>query len=139
MLDYLYRGDYNDCKLATEANGYISYGPALPRYVNAIMHVTADEYGIGGLKDLAEKRLVSNLTHEWDDVDFIQLINYVYGRHTFIGSTLRSILARFAARHVSTLKGFESFHEVLNRFPNFMYKFSGEMVERLMQLEKEVT
>ncbi|KAE8131606.1 hypothetical protein BDV38DRAFT_288550 [Aspergillus pseudotamarii] len=139
MLDYLYRGDYDDYKLATEANGYLGQSSAPPRYVNAIMHVTAHEYDIGGLKDLAEKRLLSNLTHDWNDVDFIRLIKYVYAPQTPNNSTLQSIVAQFAARHVSTLREFTSFHEVLKRSHYFMYIFSDEMMERLVQLEKEVS
>ncbi|RAQ73648.1 hypothetical protein COH20_004977 [Aspergillus flavus] len=137
MLDYLYRGDYDEHELATEAQRYQDQGRALPKYANAMMHVTANKYAIRGLKDLTEKRLVSNLIHEWNDTNFIQLIQYVYGPRTPANSTLQTIVAQFAARHVSTLREFQSFHEVLKRFPDFMYVFSSEMMERVIQLEKE--
>ncbi|KAE8366515.1 hypothetical protein BDV27DRAFT_125228 [Aspergillus caelatus] len=137
MLDYLYRGDYDDYELAAEVKGSGGQGPTLPTYVNAIMHVTADVYAIKGLKDLAKKRLVSNLIHEWNDADFIELIEYVYRPNNPANSTLQSILAQFAAQHVSTLRGFQSFHSVLKKLPQFMYIFSGEMMERLARLEKE--
>ncbi|KAB8277739.1 hypothetical protein BDV30DRAFT_204916 [Aspergillus minisclerotigenes] len=136
MLDYLYRGDYDEHELAIEAQRYQDQGPALPKYANAMMHVTANKYAIRGLKDLAEKRLVSNLIHEWNDTNFIQLIQYVYGPRTPANSTLQTIVAQFAARHVSALGEFQSFHEVLKRFPDFMYVFSSEMMERVVQLEK---
>ncbi|RAQ52646.1 hypothetical protein AFGD_004752 [Aspergillus flavus] len=137
MLDYLYTGDYDEHELATEAQRYQDQGPALPKYANAMMHVTANKYAIRGLKDLAENRLVSNLIHEWNDTNFIQLIQYVYGPRTPANSTLQTIVAQFAARHVSTLREFQSFHEVLKRLPDFMYVFSSEMMERVVQLEKE--
>ncbi|KAE8332281.1 hypothetical protein BDV39DRAFT_200429 [Aspergillus sergii] len=140
MLDYLYRGDYDEHELVIEAQRYQDQGPTFPKYANAMMHVTANKYAIKGLKDLAEKRLVSNLIHEWDDTNFIQLIEYIYGPRTPPNATLQSIVAQFAARHVSTLKEFPSFefHGIFKKFPDFMYVFSREMMERVVQLEKEV-
>ncbi|KAB8219312.1 hypothetical protein BDV33DRAFT_204629 [Aspergillus novoparasiticus] len=138
MLDYLYREDYDEHELAIEAQKYQGQGPALPKYANAMMLVTADEYAIRGLKDLAETKLVTNLKCEWNDTDFIQLIEYVHGSHTPPNATLQSIVAQFAARHVSTLKKFETFHGILKEFPDFTYGFSREMMGRVVQLEKEV-
>lgn len=137
MLDYLYRGDYDEHELAIEAQRYQDQGPTLSKYANAMMHVTANKYAIRGLKDLAEKRLVSNLVHQWNDANFIQLIEYVYGLRTPTDSTLQIIVAQFAARHVSTLREFRSFQGVPERFPDFMYRFSSELMERVVQLERK--
>ncbi|KAF5856177.1 hypothetical protein ETB97_007787 [Aspergillus alliaceus] len=107
-------------------------------YANAMMYVTAAKYTIRGLEDLAEKKLVSNLIHEWKDADFIQLIEYVYGPHTPTNPKLQVVVATSATRHISTLQEFQPFHRVLKEFPHFMYIFSSQMMERVVQLEKEL-
>ncbi|KAE8410169.1 hypothetical protein BDV36DRAFT_308176 [Aspergillus pseudocaelatus] len=146
MLDYLYRQVYDDYELLKEVKAQRSQGQVdrhdgiatIPTYVNAMMSVTANKYAIRGLKDLAEKKLVANLMHEWNDAYFIQLVEYVYGANASADPKLEGIVAQFATRHISTLKGFQSFHDALHMWHRFAYLFSREMMERVIQLEKGV-
>ncbi|KNG85666.1 hypothetical protein ANOM_005568 [Aspergillus nomiae NRRL 13137] len=138
MLDYLYREDYDDAELIHEVkalrsqrrvNGHNS--ATIPRYANAMMHVTADKYAISGLRDLAEKKLVSDLIHQWNATDFINLVEYIYELPTPANPKLQSIVAQFATRHIPTFKEYQLFHRVLKSFPYFAYLFSSEMMERM--------
>ncbi|GAB1210461.1 hypothetical protein APSETT445_009254 [Aspergillus pseudonomiae] len=145
MLDYLYREDYDDADLIHEVKAQSSQGqvnghdsPTIPPYANAMMHVTADKYAISGLRDLAEKKLVSDLIHQWNDADFIQLVEYVYELPAPANPKLQSIVAQFATRRIPTLKESHPFHRVLKSFPHFAYLFSSEMMERMVQLQKDI-
>ena len=102
MLDYLYRQAYDDYELLKEVKAHRSQGQVdrhdgiatIPTYVNATMSVTANKYAIRGLKDLAEKKLVANLMHEWNDAYFIQLVEYSHFTMPLICGIVSRIYSR---------------------------------------------
>jgi hypothetical protein len=155
MLDYLYCEDYDDSsELArydygvSQTTAYVNghddttiptWNTKLRKtYLNAMMYVTANKYTIRGLEDLAERKLVSNLTHEWKGSDFIHLIKYIFGSNTPANPKLQGVVATFATRHIPTLKEFQPFHDILKEFPHFAYIFSNLMMERMVQLDKKL-
>ncbi|KAE8406787.1 hypothetical protein BDV37DRAFT_269814 [Aspergillus pseudonomiae] len=108
MIDYLYRDDYDDTS-----------------------ELTIEEQNRSSPEQL-------NLTHQWKDAFFIQLVKYVYGPHAPANLNLQDTVATFTTRHISTLKELQSFHEICKKSPHFIYKFSTLLMERVVQLETEL-
>ncbi|KAB8239055.1 BTB/POZ domain-containing protein [Aspergillus alliaceus] len=106
--------------------------------VNAKMHVLADKYAVERLKDHSKEKLKANLTHEWNDTDFLWLIEYTYGPHSRPNPELRGVIVTFAVQHLSTLDKLPQFHQVHKEFSEFGSDLLTRTIERVVQLEKYI-
>ncbi|KAE8395890.1 hypothetical protein BDV23DRAFT_193660 [Aspergillus alliaceus] len=106
--------------------------------VNAKMHVLADKYAVERLKDHSKEKLKANLTREWNDTDFLWLIEYTYGPHSPPNSELRDVIVTFAVQHLSTLDKLPQFHQVHKEFSEFGSDLLTRTIERVVQLEKYI-
>ena len=162
MIDYLYCADYEDCdespmvelaeeqteistidKIADTAGSDMAAVASVPAKekrarLNAEIYVIADKYQIEGLKILAMQKMESSLQSNWTDTEFIHTIQYVYGPNSPSHSELRDILSRSAVQHLSTLEHQQHFHETLKTFTAFSYDFSSLMMQKVLQLEREL-
>ncbi|KAH8431039.1 uncharacterized protein LDX57_008700 [Aspergillus melleus] len=102
------------------------------------MYNAADKYAINGLMILSKEKSQSIFRDDFEDIPFIQTIEYVYGPESPPHSELRDTIATFAVRHHSTLKGLDQFHEVRKKFLEFSFDFSTAMMERMDELETEM-
>ncbi|KAE8334602.1 hypothetical protein BDV24DRAFT_172222 [Aspergillus arachidicola] len=153
MFDFLYRADYDDSvemslddvthPQVTQQQNHIE-GEQAPATVelahrhNAKVYVVADKYVIEELKNLSRRKLESRLKSQWSDTEFIPLIEYVYGSASPPQSDLRQVISTFAVQHLATLKSSAAFHEVRRQYPDFVHDLSTIMMERVMQLEKQL-
>ncbi|KAI2994194.1 hypothetical protein CBS147345_10029 [Aspergillus niger] len=139
MIDYFYRGDYDDSPdkshLATNP-GYDS--PTTKAHVNIEMYNMADKYAIEPLMALAKKKLEYRLTLVWDNKEFIQIIEKVYGEDSPQNSKLRETIAKFAVEHLATLIELPRFDEVRSEYPLFSYDFSTSMIQRMARVETKL-
>lgn len=71
-------------------------------------------------------------------MEFIPIIEHVYGPDNLTESELRGVLSRFAIKHLLTLKESQRFHKILKQFPDFVYDFSTLMMEKGSSTGKEL-
>jgi len=109
-----------------------------PAHINAWMYIIADKYFIQGLKELAKAKFELNFETSWEDTKFISVIGIIYGPSHPKDSDLRGLVAKLAVQHLASLKDQQEFHAVLKNYPDFAYNFSILMMDKVLQLEKEV-
>ncbi|OJJ75276.1 hypothetical protein ASPBRDRAFT_53205 [Aspergillus brasiliensis CBS 101740] len=133
MIDYFYRGDYDDHPATSPNNGT---RPTTKAHTHIKMYNIADKYAIEPLMVLAKKKLKYRLALVWDNKEFIQIIEQVYGPDSPQNSKLRGTIAKLAVEHLATLDEITGFHEVRNEYPLFGYDFSTAMIRRVACVER---
>ncbi|GKZ51879.1 hypothetical protein AbraIFM66951_007897 [Aspergillus brasiliensis] len=136
MIDYFYRGDYDDHP-ATGLEDETS-PPPTKAHIHIKMYNIGDKYAIEPLMALAKKKLEYRLALVWDNKEFIQIIEKVYGPDSPQNSKLRGTIARLAVEHLATLDEIKGFHEVRIEYPLFGYDFSTAMIRRVACVERSL-
>jgi hypothetical protein len=109
-----------------------------PAHVNVWMYIIADKYFIRGLKELAREKFELSFKIAWEDTKFTSVIGIIYGQRGPKDSDIRGVVTKLAIQHLSSLKDRQEFHAVLKNYPDFAYDFSIVMMDKVLQLEKEV-
>ncbi|KAF9885159.1 hypothetical protein FE257_000685 [Aspergillus nanangensis] len=137
MIDYLYYAGYDDSPDKDPPK--YQECPNTAEYESEELGTTGsdNEYDIAQLRFGGEK-LESNLQQDWEDTEFIPIVEYTYGPECPKQSDLQSIITKYSIQHLSTLKESHRFHEVLKQFPEFGYDFSVLAMEKVIQLEVQL-
>ncbi|GKZ33033.1 hypothetical protein AbraIFM66950_002750 [Aspergillus brasiliensis] len=134
MIDYFYRGDYDDHPATSPDN---ETRPTTKAHTHIKMYNIADKYAIEPLMALAKRKLEYRLALVWDNKEFAHLIEKVYGPDSPQNSKLRDTIAKLAVEHLATLDEMKGFHEARNEFPLFGYDFSTAMIRRVALTQRE--
>jgi hypothetical protein len=151
MLDFCYRGNYLD-KPDVKSNApeivedrtkentsstlgtpceesYLTRASFTPEMINVHVYLFADKYLIDRLKALSQKKLLVNLSDDWNDLHFISLLEGVYEDDFSPQSQLRELLPEYAIKHLPTLEKFPEFV----KFRNSSSHFSARLLNLLIQ------
>lgn len=155
MLDFCYRGDYLD-KLDIKSNASEVIGDRArentfstlgtpceesplpetsftPEMINIYVYLIADRYLIDRLKALSQKKLLVNLSDNWNDVHFVSLLRDVYGDQFPSQSQLRELLPQYAIKHLPTLEEYSEFVEFRNSSSNFSARLLNLLIQNQIQ------
>lgn len=155
MLDFCYRGDYLDkpdiksnapeivedrtmentsSKLGTPCEeSYLTGVSFTPEMINIHVYLFADRYLIDRLKALSQKKLLVNLSDNWNDLHFVSLLEDVYGDQFPSQSQLRELLPEYAIKHLPTLEKFPEFVEFRNSSSHFSARLLNLLIENQIQ------
>lgn len=136
MIDYFYRGDYDDTPDKKHpATNPEHEPPTTKAHVSIAMYNVADKYAVEPLMALAKEKLENRLTLVRDNEEFFRIIEKVYGPDSPQNSKLRDTVARFAVEHLDTLNGVSEFHETRKECPLFSYDFSTLLIDKIAHVE----